>query len=98
MLSIPQAMPVQDEADALAQLRPGIDGLIFALGSKRSTFLPQVWAQLPRPADFLAQLKRKAGLAPNFWSSEVRLQRYTVRKWTEAQLRQSQAHAVGAIP
>lgn len=98
VLSVPQAMPVLDEADALAKLRPGIDGVIFMLGSKRSTFLPQVWAQLPTPVDFLAQLKRKAGLAPDFWSGEVRLQRYTVRKWTEAQLRQPHASSVGVGP
>ena len=75
------------EAEALAQLRPGIDGLIFECGSARSTFLPQVWSQLPKPADFLAQLKRKAGLPGDFWSDEVRLSRYTVHKWTEAQRR-----------
>lgn len=96
VLSIPQAMPVQDEADALAKLRPGIDGLIFVLGRQRSTFLPQVWAQLPKSTDFLRQLKRKAGVAPDFWSDQVRLHRYTVRKWTEAQLRDSAQGCAGA--
>ncbi|SDW22961.1 hypothetical protein SAMN05421882_100597 [Nitrosomonas communis] len=36
-------MLVQDEADALAQLRPDIDGIVFEYGCYRSTFLPQVW-------------------------------------------------------
>ncbi len=34
-------------------LRPGIDGVVLGLGSKRATFLPQVWEQLPDPAQFL---------------------------------------------
>ena len=41
------------ETDALAQLRPGIDGVIFSVGNRRSTFLPQVWEQLPtRPCSW----------------------------------------------
>ena len=35
-------------SDALAQLRPGIDGVVFEYGHHRSTFLPQVWEELPR--------------------------------------------------
>jgi AMMECR1 domain-containing protein len=50
----------------------------------RSTFLPQVWEQLPDPADFLAHLKRKAGLSMDFWADQVCLSRYTVNKWKEA--------------
>lgn len=82
-LSPPQAMTVQDEADALAQLRPGVDGVIFECGPYCSTFLPQVWDQLPQPRQFMAHLKRKAGLPESFWSEDVRLSRYTVHKWKE---------------
>ena len=64
-------------------LRPGIDGVVFEYGHFRSTFLPQVWEQLPDPAEFLAHLKRKAGLPLDFWAKEVRLSRYTVGKWKE---------------
>lgn len=80
------------EEDALGGLRPGIDGIVFEFGERRSTFLPQVWEQLPDPWDFLAHLKRKAGLAPSFWHPDVRLWRYTVTKWSEASSR-----APGAI-
>ncbi|NJD36595.1 MAG: AmmeMemoRadiSam system protein B [Betaproteobacteria bacterium] len=83
LLSAPQPMQFKDEADALAQLRPGKDGVIFECGHHRSTFLPQVWEQLPQPRQFMAHLKRKAGLAENFWSPEVKLFRYTVDKWKE---------------
>ncbi|MFH1659868.1 MAG: AmmeMemoRadiSam system protein A [Pseudomonadota bacterium] len=72
------------EADALAQLRPEIDGVILTAGQRRSTFLPQVWEQLPGPASFMAHLKQKAGLPANYWGTDVRLERYTVKKWKEA--------------
>jgi AmmeMemoRadiSam system protein A len=73
------------EADALAQLRPDIDGVIFTAGGRRSTFLPQVWEQLPAPVVFMAHLKQKAGLRANYWGPDVRLERYTVKKWMEAE-------------
>ena len=72
-----------DEADALRQLRAGVDGLIFEYGHHTSTFLPQVWADVREPVDFLAHLKYKAGLPPDFWDPAVRLSRYTVQKWRE---------------
>ena len=84
LLTVPQPMTFSNEADALRQLRPNIDGVIFSAGIKRSTFLPQVWEQLPDPRQFMARLKQKAGLTADYWSSEVQLQRYEVRKWKEA--------------
>jgi AmmeMemoRadiSam system protein A len=83
VLSALQPMRFGGEADALSQLRPGIDGVVFTFGHHRSTFLPQVWEQLPNPKTFMAHLKRKAGLAADFWADGVNLQRYTVTKWTE---------------
>ncbi|WP_283744448.1 AmmeMemoRadiSam system protein A [Sideroxydans sp. CL21] len=83
LLSAAETMKFSDEHDVLAQLRPGIDGVIFEYGSYRSTFLPQVWEQLPEPRDFMAHLKRKAGLPDNFWAPEIKLSRYTVSKWRE---------------
>lgn len=85
VLSAMQPMPFSSEADALAQLRPGVDGVVFEFGHYRSTFLPQVWEQLPNARQFMAHLKHKAGLAPDFWAAEVRLQRYTVAKFKEVE-------------
>lgn len=51
-----------DEEDLLRQLKPNVDGLIIAHGHRRATFLPSVWESLPDPADFLGQLKLKAGI------------------------------------
>jgi len=84
LLSAMQALDFSDEQQALAQLRPGTDGVLFEFGQHRSTFLPQVWQQLPDTADFIAHLKNKAGLASDFWADEVRLFRYTVDKWKES--------------
>ncbi len=75
------------EQDALDQLRPNVDGVIFEYGHCRSTFLPQVWEQLPDPAEFMAHLKHKAGLAPDFWADGVKLSCYTVCKWKESDIK-----------
>ncbi len=81
LLTPPEPLPARSEAEALFQLRPGRDGVILQCGHRSATFLPQVWESLPHPRDFLAQLKRKAGLPPGFWSAEIRLSRYEVEKW-----------------
>jgi AmmeMemoRadiSam system protein A len=83
LLSPPEPFPVESEEDAVARLRPGVDGVILEHGPARSTFLPQVWEQLPDPRQFLAYLKQKAGLQANFWSPQLRLQRYTVTKYKD---------------
>ena len=83
LLSPTTAMNVRDEADALAQIRPNVDGIVFEYGHYRSTFLPQVWEQLPQPRQFMAHLRRKAGLPEDFWEEGVKLSRYTVTKWKE---------------
>jgi len=83
LLSPSEPLLVKNEEEALARLRPNVDGVVLEYGRYRSTFLPQVWEQLPNPAEFLAHLKRKAGLSMDFWADQVRLSRYTVSKWKE---------------
>lgn len=77
VLSEPQPMSVESEADLLAQVRPQIDGLILEEGYRRGTFLPAVWESLPDPVDFIMHLKRKAGLPLDYWSDTIRISRYT---------------------
>ncbi|MFA7291576.1 MAG: AmmeMemoRadiSam system protein A [Rhodocyclaceae bacterium] len=84
LLTPAEPMAFASEAEALAQLRPTIDGVIFECGGRRSTFLPQVWEQLPEAHQFMAQLKQKAGFPADFWSDSVKLSRYRVEKWKEA--------------
>ena len=85
LLSALEPLAFDSEQHALAQLRPGIDGVVFEYGYHHSTFLPQVWEELPEPAEFMMHLKHKAGLPPDFWDGEVKLSRYTVSKWSEQQ-------------
>jgi AmmeMemoRadiSam system protein A len=86
LLSALQAMVFDSEHHALDQLQPGVHGVVLEFERYRSTFLPQVWEQLPSAVDFMAQLKRKAGLPANFWAPGLRLQRYTVSQWKESNL------------
>lgn len=83
LLSKAKPFEVESEEDAIARLRPGVDGVILEYGAARSTFLPQVWEQLSDPRQFLAHLKAKAGLSPDFWSPQILLSRYTVEKFKE---------------
>ena len=83
LLTPAQQMHFRGELDALTQLRPRVDGVIFEYGNYRSTFLPQVWENLAQPRLFLAMLKRKAGLPDDFWAEGIKLSRYTVEKWSE---------------
>ena len=84
LLSPLRRMEFDGEADLLQQLRPGIDGLVLEFGHHRGTFLPSVWNELPDPAGFVGQLKRKAGLGADFWSPEIRIRRYSTESWSEA--------------
>lgn len=83
LLSTLEPLQFQDEQHALSQLHPGTDGVVFEYGYHTSTFLPQVWEDIPDPVSFLAHLKRKAGLPPDFWEAGLKLSRYTVSKWSE---------------
>lgn len=85
LLSAPEPLAVETEAEALARLRPHIDGVVLEYGWHRATFLPQVWENLPKPREFLRQLKRKAGLPADFWAGNLLLSRYDVQKWKEPQ-------------
>ena len=85
LLSALSALSFTDEASALAQLKPQVHGLIFEYGHHRSTFLPQVWDTVADPVMFIAHLKQKAGLPPNFWEPGVKLHTYTVAKFSESQ-------------
>lgn len=80
LLTPAQELSFKSEQDLLDQLRPKIDGVIFEDGPHRSTFLPQVWQQLPTPREFMNQLKQKAGLGPGHWRQKAKIYRYQVEK------------------
>jgi AmmeMemoRadiSam system protein A len=76
VLTPPSPMRFDGEADLLAQLRPGVDGLIIEDLGRRSLFLPSVWEEIPKPRQFLGVLKLKAGLPAEHFSPEFRAQRF----------------------
>jgi AmmeMemoRadiSam system protein A len=84
VLSEPQPLNFTDQADLLAQLRPGIDGLILEDRGRRGTFLPSVWQSLPTAEDFLHNLKLKAGLPGDHWSDTLRVWRYTTESFGDS--------------
>lgn len=77
ILTPAEAMSFVSEQELIAQLQPGVDGLILQEGGRRGTFLPSVWSSLPRPEQFLRHLKQKAGLPADYWSDSIRCFRYT---------------------
>ncbi|WP_338114108.1 AmmeMemoRadiSam system protein A [Thiorhodococcus mannitoliphagus] len=81
VLTAPEPLAFASEAELLQQLRPGADGLILKDARHRGTFLPAVWEQLPDPIDFLAHLKRKAGLPMDYWSNDLEVLRYTTESF-----------------
>lgn len=81
MLSPRQPLRFSSEADLLRQLRPGVDGLVLEDARHRGTFLPSVWEQLPEASEFLRHLKIKAGLPPDHWSANLRVERYTTESF-----------------
>ena len=82
VLSTPRPIRCADEADLLRRLRPDRDGLILQEGERRGLFLPSVWEHVPKPAQFVRQLKRKAGLAPDHWSDRMRAYRFTAESFS----------------
>jgi len=83
ILTPPQPLEFSDEEDAISKLTPFEDGVILSCDPLRGTFLPQVWEQLPDPHQFMTHLKLKAGLPGHYWSDDIRLETYRVRKFSE---------------
>jgi len=44
-----------------------VDGVVLRMGRRQSTFLPQVWEELPDKEMFLAHLSAKARLPASAW-------------------------------
>lgn len=76
LLTAPETVAATSEADLLAKLRPGRDGITISDGSHRALFLPEMWHELPDPAEFMVWLKRKAGLPETYWSPSLSVSRF----------------------
>ncbi len=69
VLTSPVLLEYADAQDLINKLRPGVDGVILQDESRRATFLPQVWEQLPEPSEFLSHLCQKMGASASLWKS-----------------------------
>lgn len=79
VLTVPQDLPFDSPSDLLQKLRPHVDGVILATPYGESTFLPQVWEQLPEKEDFLGHLCLKHGAPADTWKkrhANCRVQTY----------------------
>jgi AmmeMemoRadiSam system protein A len=82
-LSRLELLPSMTEAELLAMLQPGVDGLLLRRGASQATFLPSVWEQVDEPEEFLRHLKQKAGWPAGFWAHDVQVYRYTAESFGE---------------
>ena len=64
--------------DLLSKLNPGKDGVVLQTPYGSSTFLPQVWDQLPDKEQFLNHLSAKHGAPMDIWktSSNIKVSIY----------------------
>ncbi|MDR3011965.1 MAG: AmmeMemoRadiSam system protein B [Chitinispirillales bacterium] len=68
VLTKPQPLKHTSPEDLLSKLTPFEHGVILKFSSSRqSTFLPQVWEQLPNKVLFLERLSMKAGVGKDDW-------------------------------
>lgn len=67
VLTKPEAFEYNDEEDLLNKIVKDVDGIILDYQGRRSTFLPQVWEELPDKVKFLEHLSLKAGLGIDDW-------------------------------
>ena len=84
ILTEPKPLAYNGGKDLLNKLRPGVDGVIIKKGFHQSTFLPQVWEQLPDKKAFLNHLCLKAGLSGNAWETgDLEVSTYQVQAFEE---------------
>lgn len=67
VLTVPEAISFADGDDLKNQLKPGVHGVILSRDYRKSTFLPQVWEQLPDKTQFLRHLCLKGGMSADAW-------------------------------
>jgi MEMO1 family protein len=81
ILSHPRPIPASSEAELVAALEPGRDGLILGAGQRGALFLPSVWRQLPDPGEFVRRLRMKAGIDGRDWPDGMTAERFRVESF-----------------
>ena len=73
VLTLPRLLKYSGPEELLEQLKPNVDGVILTFMDRlQSTYLPQVWEQIPDKKTFLNMLTRKADsrLSSDAWKSD----------------------------
>lgn len=84
VLSDLQPLRYGSAEDLPGLLRPHRDGVVLHLGDGLTTFLPQVWEQIPEPVEFLNRLAQKAGSGVDAWRQpEARISVYRAEVFGE---------------
>lgn len=85
VLDRPHLLDFSGPEDLLAKLVPGKDGVILRTSRGSSTYLPQVWNDLPDPVQFLSSLCQKQGAPGNCWRNDpsVKVEIYHVSHFSE---------------
>jgi AmmeMemoRadiSam system protein A len=80
------AIGFESPEELISSLRPGVDGVILTTTYGSSTYLPQVWEQLPDPEVFLSELCRKHGAPGECWKTKdlLRVEVYQANHFGEA--------------
>ena len=87
VLTVPEPLDFDSPDDLLNKLRPDVDGVVLRMGRRQSTFLPQVWEELPDKELFLAHLSAKAGLPASGWRSQgTAVLTYQVEAFKESEM------------
>jgi AmmeMemoRadiSam system protein A len=82
VLTPPVPLEFAGPDDLLSKLVPNEDGIILHSGMHQSTFLPQVWEQLPDKVQFLEHLAVKGGMAKDGWKT-ASVKRYRAIHFSE---------------
>lgn len=72
ILTEPEQLQFNSPEDLLTKLQPNKDGVIIITKYGSSTYLPQVWEQIPDKEDFLSRLCAKHNAPPNIWRTDCR--------------------------
>jgi len=84
ILDFPTQVKVSNPEDFPKALHPGKDGIILIHKGRQSTYLPQVWQQLPDPVAFLSNLCLKQGSLADCWKDkDTILYRYSAYEFEE---------------
>ncbi|MBU1121852.1 MAG: AmmeMemoRadiSam system protein B [Candidatus Omnitrophota bacterium] len=86
VLTEPVVLAVSSTQELLDKLQPLRDGVIIVTKYGSSTYLPQVWEQIPDKREFLSHLCAKGGAPADYWETnfkDIKVQTYQAIVFSE---------------